>query len=63
MSRSIHPNSEIRVSLRKKPSQSRSQLTLHALQDAFVRVLIDRGYEKMTIREVVSVAGVGIGTF
>ncbi|MFM7801858.1 MAG: TetR/AcrR family transcriptional regulator [Limnohabitans sp.] len=47
----------------KKPSQSRSQLTLHALQDAFVRVLIDRGYKKMTIREVVSVAGVGIGTF
>ena len=48
---------------RKKPSQSRSQVTLQALQDAFVRVLIERGYEKMTIREVVGVAGVGIGTF
>ena len=48
---------------RKKPSQSRSQITLQALQEAFVRVLIDRGYEKMTIREVVAVAGVGIGTF
>lgn len=48
---------------RKKPSQSRSQVTLQALQEAFVRVLVERGYEKMTIREVVAVAGVGIGTF
>lgn len=48
---------------RKKPVQSRSQITLGALQEAFVRVLVDRGYEKMTIREVVSVAGVGVGTF
>lgn len=48
---------------RKKPSQSRSQITLQALQEAFVRVLIERGYEKITIREVVAVAGVGIGTF
>ena len=48
---------------RKKPVQSRSQFTLGALQEAFVRVLIERGFEKMTIREVVSVAGVGIGTF
>jgi len=48
---------------RKKPVQSRAQFTLGALQEAFVRVLIERGFEKMTIREVVSVAGVGIGTF
>ena len=48
---------------RKRPVQSRSQLTLGALQEAFVRVLITQGYEKMTVREVVSVAGVGIGTF
>ena len=48
---------------RKIPVQSRSQFTLGALQEAFVRVLIERGFEKMTIREVVSVAGVGIGTF
>ena len=48
---------------RKKPVQSRAQVTLGALQEAFVRVLIERGFEKMTIREVVSVAGVGIGTF
>ena len=48
---------------REKPVQSRAQVTLGALQEAFVRVLIERGFEKMTIREVVSVAGVGIGTF
>ena len=48
---------------RKKPIQSRSLITLKALQESFVRVLIERGYEKMTIREVVSVAGVGIGTY
>jgi len=55
------PNSDSRP--RKTPVQSRSQFTLGALQEAFVRVLIERGFEKMTIREVVSVAGVGIGTF
>jgi AcrR family transcriptional regulator len=48
---------------RKRPLQSRSQITLGALQEAFVRVLLTHGYEKMTIRVVVSVAGVGIGTF
>ena len=48
---------------RKRPLQSRSQITLGALQEAFFRVLLTHGYEKMTIREVVSVAGVGIGTF
>lgn len=50
------------VSPRKKPVQSRSQMTLAALQEAFVQVLVERGYEKMTIREVASVAGVGVGT-
>ncbi len=48
---------------RAKPVQSRSQVTVTALQEAFVRVLLERGFEKTTIREVVSVAGVGIGTF
>lgn len=48
---------------RAKPVQSRSQVTVTALQEAFVRILLDQGYEKTTIREVVSVAGVGIGTF
>ena len=50
-------------SLRKKPVQSRALVTLGALQESFVRVLVERGYEKMTIREVASVAGIGVGTF
>jgi AcrR family transcriptional regulator len=50
------------VSPRKKPIQSRSQMTLAALQEAFVQVLVERGYDKMTIREVAAVAGVGVGT-
>ena len=50
-------------SLRKRPVQQRSKFTIGALQEAFVRVLIDRGYEKITIREVTAVAGVGIGSF
>ena len=50
-------------SLRKRPVQQRSKITIGALQEAFVRVLIDRGYEKITIREVTAVAGVGIGSF
>ena len=49
---------------RKRPQQSRSQLTVLALEEAFVRVLIDRGgLDKVRVREVVDVAGVGIGTF
>lgn len=51
------------ISLRERPVQQRSKITIGALQEAFVRVLIDRGYEKMTIREVTAVAGVGIGSF
>ena len=51
------------LSLRKRPVQQRSKITIGALQEAFVRVLIDRGYEKITIREVTAVAGVGIGSF
>jgi AcrR family transcriptional regulator len=37
-------------------------MTLAALQEAFVQVLVERGYDKMTIREVAAVAGVGVGT-
>jgi len=50
------------VSPRKKPIQCRSQMTLTALQKAFVQVLVELGYDKMTIREVAAVAGVGVGT-
>lgn len=52
-----------RPALRRRPRQSRAQASAQALQDAFVRVLRERGFEKTTIREVAAVAGVGVGTF
>jgi AcrR family transcriptional regulator len=51
------------ATLRRRPQQSRARASSEALQDAFVRVLLDRGYEAMTVRELAGVAGVGIGTF
>ncbi len=48
---------------RRKPRQSRARASSEALQEAFVRVLIDKGYGGVTVREVAAVAGVGIGTF
>lgn len=49
--------------MRRRPRQSRAQASSQALQEAFVRVLLDVGWEKTTVREVVAVAGVGVGTF
>ena len=49
--------------IRRRPRQPRALASAQALQDAFVRVLLERGYEKTTIREVAAVAGVGVGTF
>jgi AcrR family transcriptional regulator len=54
-------NPEIQV--RRKPRQSRARLTQEALQDSFVRLLHERSAEKITIREITDVAGVGLGTF
>ncbi|MDM0018414.1 TetR/AcrR family transcriptional regulator [Variovorax sp. J22R187] len=33
------------------------------MQDAFVRLLVERGYAGITIREIVLVAGTGLGSF
>ena len=50
--------------MRKRPVQQRSKITIGALQEAFVRVLMLTGdFQKVRVREVVDVAGVGIGTF
>ncbi len=62
------PSERVRISaapvaLRRRPQQSRARASSEALQDAFVRVLLDRGYAAMTVRELAGVAGVGIGTF
>ena len=50
------------VKPRRKPSQSRAWMTSSAIQDAFVLLLVERGYEKVSMREIASVAGVGLGT-
>jgi AcrR family transcriptional regulator len=59
------PDQGVRVSAatRRRPQQTRARISSEALQEAFVRVLLERGYERVTIRELASVAGVGIGTF
>src|ERR1700741_1017777 len=49
--------------MRRRPMQSRAYASSQALQEAFVRVLVEDGFEKTTVREVTAVAGVGIGTF
>ncbi|MGU7841098.1 TetR/AcrR family transcriptional regulator [Burkholderia sp. AW33-5] len=49
--------------LRRRPRQSRAQATSDALQQAFVQLLLERGYAKATIREIAAVAGVSVGTF
>lgn len=49
---------------RRRPRQSRAQASSLALQQAFVRVLLERGsLSAVTVREVAAVAGVGVGTF
>lgn len=50
------------VKPRRKPTQSRAWMTSNAIQDAFVLLLIERGYEKVTMRAIAAVAGVGLGT-
>lgn len=37
-------------------------MTSGAIQDAFVLLLAERGYDKVSMRDIASVAGVGLGT-
>ncbi len=48
---------------RRKPRQSRALHTSLALQQAFVRLLVEQGYASITIRAIVAVAGTGLGSF
>jgi AcrR family transcriptional regulator len=50
------------VKPRRKPSQARAWMTSRAIQDAFVLLLLERGYEKVSMRHIAAVAGVGLGT-
>lgn len=56
-----HPAREA-LKARRQPRQIRSQITVTAILDATVRVLLDRGYDGCTTNLVAEVAGVGIGS-
>lgn len=53
---------EIPLKPRRRPVQSRSKVTQNAILDAFVRLLLECGYARLTIRDIVAIAGVGLGT-
>ena len=48
---------------RRKPVQSRSWQTSLAIQDALVQLLVESEYDQITIRDIVMVAGVALGSF
>ncbi|MES2130467.1 MAG: TetR/AcrR family transcriptional regulator [Pseudomonadota bacterium] len=48
---------------RRKPTQSRARATTQAIEQAFVALLVERGYARVTIRQVLALAGVGVGSF
>lgn len=50
------------IAPRRRPSQQRARMTLAAIQDAFVLLLLEKGYEKTTMRDIAGVAGVSIGS-
>jgi len=55
-------DARLNVKPRRKPSQSRAWMTSGAIQDAFVLLLVERGYDKVSMRDIAAVAGVGLGT-
>lgn len=61
MSRPVR--SSVASSRRRKPLQSRARQTSRAAQGALVRLLQEKDYIAITIREIVEVAGIGLGTF
>lgn len=48
---------------RRRPAQSRARATTDAIEQAFVQLLVEKGYQKMSIRQLIALAGVGIGSF
>lgn len=51
-----------KASMRKKPTQKRSQLTVDALLEATAQVLVDCGYNKASTNRIAERAGVSIGS-
>lgn len=50
------------LSPRKRPSQARSAVTVDAIVEATIRVLLAEGYARLTTRRVAEVAGVSVGS-
>jgi AcrR family transcriptional regulator len=48
---------------RRKPAQSRARATAEAIRQAFVQLIVEKGYANVSIRQVTTLAGVGIGSF
>lgn len=48
---------------RRRPRQTRSRTTAAAIQQAFLQLLVEQGYDAVSVRQVVELAGVGIGSF
>jgi len=48
---------------RRKPAQSRARATADAIRDAFFQLLAEKPYDRISIRQVIGLAGVGIGSF
>ncbi|MDR3099213.1 MAG: TetR/AcrR family transcriptional regulator [Paraburkholderia sp.] len=48
---------------RRRPAQSRALATTGAIQQAFIQLLVERGYRAVSIRQIVALAGVGTGSF
>lgn len=51
------------INVRRKPRQSRARITQEALMESCVRLLHAHPANKITIREITDLAGVGLGTF
>jgi len=47
---------------RRKPVQQRARITREAILEAFVRLLVEKAYSRLTMRDIAMVAGVGLGT-
>lgn len=56
------PASASPLKLRRKPVQQRSRMTQNAILDSFVRLLVEKAYAQLTMRDIALVAGVGLGT-
>lgn len=48
---------------RRRPQQARARVTAQAIREAFEQLLVERGYERVSIRQIIAHAGVGTGSF